>query len=204
MNFKWWGKLFISQKNWLPAKLQRWTSGRLESKLMGEYQFDRSPTGELTPVWKGDQMEGILVSMLTLIKNVQRTAKGLEKDPWKSLSKIQKQNILRGVSDIIIAGLAMIAYMAIPDDDDDTVYDDASAEIIKRGIDDLLVIYNVFSADDFLWTPIPLKMTNTILTKFFNNVSGEITVESVMSMVPIASSVQQNLDMITIDEDENQ
>jgi hypothetical protein len=201
LNFKWWGKLFIAQKNWLPAKLQRWTAGRFDSALMGEYVFEKGPEGELVPVWKGDQMEGIILSMATYIKNLQRYAQGIEENPWKSLSKTQKQNITRGVSDFMLIGLSMLLYMSMPDDDDETVMDDYFAEVLRRGMDDLAIFYNVLRADDFLWTPIPLKMLNQTMNKVFNTVTNGVTVDQVLDMMPVVNSVNDTIDSITYDEE---
>lgn len=188
-NFKWWGRLFISHKNWLPAKVQRWTMSPTESALIGKWKFQTNPeTGETIPVWTGEQMEGILFSLAAGINYLNKVAKGAETKP---LTQFQKNNIIRFTGDLALVLLSMLLYMSIPDDDDETKLDDAFALIIKRAMDDLLVFYNVLSIDEYLYTPVPLKFLTLTSNNVFKIFSGGPTAEEVLRLFPVTESIRQ-------------
>ncbi len=199
-NYRWWGKMFISLKNWLPAKIQRWTMSRVDSSTIGSLKIERNPqTNEIVASFQGDQLEGIFLSLAAGYNNMfKRYIKKMETKP---LTKFQKNNITRALGDLIIVLSGSLAYMAIPDDEDDTVYDDITAEIIRRSLDDLMVIYNVLKIDDYFYTPIPLKMANTVIQNVEKMLTDGPTFEEVMPFVPGGASIIQQWEMLEIEEE---
>jgi hypothetical protein len=188
-NFTWWGKLFLGSKNWLTAKIDRWILGmgnyREESGLIGEYVFDTDANGNTVAFWKGEQMEGIIMSWLALIDNVRRA-----KDQRKPLSKIQKNNITRSISDLVIALGAIAISSAIPDEKDETLRDDLAALMIRRATDDLLTIYTVMTVDEFLWTPVSLSWLNNVMGRSFSAVMNREP-DDLLRITPIANQIDR-------------
>jgi hypothetical protein len=188
-NFTWWGKLFLGSKNWLTAKLDRWILGignyREESGLIGEYVFDTDKDGNTVAFWKGEQMEGIIMSWLALIDNVRRA-----KDQRKPLTRLQKNNITRSLSDLVIALAAIAIASSIPDDDDETLRDDLTALMIRRATDDLLTFYTLVTVDDFLWTPVSLSWLNNVMGRSFSAVMNREP-DDLLRITPIANQLDK-------------
>lgn len=157
MNFVWWGKIFGASKNWLAAKIDRWTLGlgdkRIEeSALTGQYVYDKDKDGNVYAFWKGDPMEGIIVSWLALIDNIRHA-----KEDRVPLNSTQKNNIVRSLSDLVLVAMISAITAGITDDDKTTKGDDLAARIIAHASDDLLVLYSLAKDPKFLWTPISLE-----------------------------------------------
>lgn len=170
MNFVWWGKIFGASKNWLAAKIDRWMLGIGENRindsaLVGQYVFDKDKDGNIYAFWKGDHMEGIIVSWLALIDNVRHA-----KEDRVPLTDIQKNNITRSLSDLALVSLSALLMAGIKDDDKDTRGDDLAVMIIKRGSDDLLTLYSLARDPKFLWTPIALEWALKVTTNTFKAV----------------------------------
>lgn len=189
-NFKWWGKLFLGSKSWLPAKLDRWilatgSNYREESGLIGEYVFDTDEKGNTVAMWKGEQMEGIIMSWLAVIDNLRRA-----KADKKPLTRLQKNNIIRSVGDFAIVMAAMAIASAIGDDDDETTRDDIMALILRRGADDLLSLYIVVSLDEFLWTPVALSWAGNVMSRSFHGLM-DADPEQLLRSVPVANQLER-------------
>lgn len=195
-NFKWWGKLFLGSKSWLPAKLDRWILAtgdnyREESGLIGEYVFDTDEKGNTVAMWKGEQMEGIIMSWLAMIDNLRRA-----KADRKPLTRLQKNNIIRSVGDITIAMAAMAIASAIADGDDETKRDDITAMIIRRGADDLLALYTVLSLDEFIWTPVALSWASNLMSRSFHGVMNADP-EQLLRSVPVIGQLERFYEFTT-------
>jgi hypothetical protein len=130
-------------------------------------------------------MEGIIMSWLALIDNVRRV-----KDQRKPLTKIQKNNITRSVSDLVIALGAIAISSAIPDEKDETLRDDLAALMIRRATDDLLTIYTVMTVDEFLWTPISLSWLNNVMGRSFSAVMNREP-DDLLRITPIANQLDK-------------
>lgn len=189
-NFTWWGKLFLGSKSWLPAKLDRWILGlgdnyRESSGLIGEYVFDVDENGNTVAFWKGEQMEGIIMSWMAVIDNLRRA-----KDQRKPLTKLQINNITRSIGDMLIALVAVAIASAIPDDKDETIQDDILSMILRRSADDLLSIYTVISLDEFLWTPVSLSWMSNVMSRSVQAVTNTDP-DRLLRIIPIANQLEK-------------
>lgn len=189
INFRWWGKLLVSMKNWLPAKIQRWTNPRFESQMIGEYVFQTNDAGENIAVWKGEQIEGIFMSLNAMTKWIKDTVVGAQSTP---LTKIQKDNLIRATGDLALIALSTLAAIELGDDDEDKIgVDDWTANIIRRGAEDLTVIYNIISGDDFLWTSVPLEYLSSVAKTLTNALTGDVDLEKIGRVVPVSRQVEE-------------
>jgi hypothetical protein len=163
------GKLLGLFKTWLPARLNRGFDRSFESMVNGNYVIETDAAGKKQVVWQGKQMEGIMHSVLAglyYIKNLK------DKQNQVPLTQGQKENLHRLMSDTIMIGLAMIGFMGLPFDEDETRMDDNSANMLRNSISDLLSVYNVFQALDLLYTPVAIEFADKTLSQVWGILSG--------------------------------
>lgn len=199
MNFIWWGKIFGASKNWLTAKLDRWIMGMGsnkigESALIGEYVFQQDKDGNTYAFWKGDHMEGIMMSWLSLIDNLRRA-----KEDRVPLTTIQKNNITRSLADLALVMAASMLATSIPDDDDETTRDDMAALILRRSTDDLLTVYNLALNPKFLWTPVSLEWMSKTAKLAFKGVM-QADPDKIMKALPVLNQLERYYEIMK-DED---
>lgn len=195
LNFRAWGKLLTFFKNWLPSKMDKFFAGRHDSLIYGRPEFVKNPDGEVEMVWKGDYMEGTLYSLLAGLDFIRKST--TDSKNRKPLSDVQKSNIYRFVGDMGMYVAAVLLYTALPDGDDDTVYDDYFAKALQRGSEDLIAIYALMAADKFYWTPIALEYLNSVITNVVNLTTGDTNVADLLKAVPIARQTEEYYLIVT-------
>lgn len=181
------GKLLGLFKTWLPARLNRGFDREFESMVNGNYVIEEDNTGKKQVVWRGRQMEGIMHSLLAAIYYVRNIHNKQNQVP---LTKGQQENLYRLMSDAIMIGIAMVGFMGLPDDDDDTRMDDGSADMLRASISDLLSVYNIFQATELLYTPVAVEFADKTLSQIWGILSNvpnpEVnTTSSLLEAAPI-------------------
>ena len=199
MNFTWWGKLFLASKGWLTAKADRWFLGigdnRVgQSEVIGRWDFQKDADGNTHAFWKGDHMEGIIMSLLAGYHFLRTSA-----DQRTPLTDIQKNNITRFIGDIALLTAAGLLASAIPDDDDETTADDWLANVLRWGSDDLLTAYTLAKDPSFVWEPTSVawfaKVTqNSLAAGFQQDPAKLIKITPVLNELNRWSQVMLNED----------
>lgn len=201
MNFMWTGKAFLASKNWLTAKVDRYTLGlgldkSPESGTIGQYVFEQDANGNTYAFWKGDQLEGIIMSWLAMFDNLRRT-----KEQKVPLTEVQKNNISRSLTDVAIVTLSL-ALMAIEwpwEEDKKNLRGEAASKIYRNALDDLLTLTNLVANPSFVWTPIGFAYFETTGKRVFRSVY-DMDPEPLLKSIPIARELER-LYEITYNED---
>lgn len=202
LNFMWGGKVFLASKNWLTAKWDRYTLGvgldKLpESGTIGEYVFEKDSQGNTYAFWKGDHLEGIVMSWLALIDNIRRT-----KDQKVPLTTVQKNNIVRSLSDVAIV-VASLALMSIDwpweEREKKGAKGNIYSKIYRNALDDLMTLALVFGDPSFIWTPISLVYLDNTVTRVTKSLY-DADIDLLLKAVPIANQLEKIYE-ITFNED---
>lgn len=196
------GKLLGLFKTWLPARINRGFSESYKSEIMGNYEFITDADGNTVAVWKGEQLEGMMNTLMYYFWYL-----GKYKESPKELTTAQQNNLRRVVGDVAMIASAFLLYGILPDDDDKTKLDDNAAFTIRRSIDDLLASYNILSLANFLYTPIAVVYAQRTLNQLFNVMTqapdiNEKTIEGLVSKVPVAGAFQEMYNMVESVEEE--
>ena len=138
-------------------------------------------------------MEGIMHSLLLYGWNFKQQ---LVKGETVETTDQQKENMRRLIGDVIIIGLAILAYSTIPDDDDETKLDDDAATVLQRALQDLLVVYNLFDYAEMLTTPIAISFTYRTIQQIWNMLIGipdpnKPTLEQIWEVPPITRHLDE-------------
>lgn len=194
INFMWTGKVFMASKNWLTAKVDRWILGigqdkTVQSGLTGSYDFQEDENGNMHAYWKGDQLEGIIMSWLAAIDNVRRA-----KDQRVPLTANQKANIMRSLSDltIVMSSLAVLTAIGLGDDREKNKYIRASAleKMYRNALDDLLTMYTVAANPTFLWHPVGLDYMANAMSRGFKALYNQ-DANALLKVIPIADELDR-------------
>lgn len=130
-------------------------------------------------------MEGIIVSWLALIDNIHRV-----KEERVPLTTIQKNNIARSLSDLVLVVSAAAMANAIIDKDKRTKADDTAALVLRRSTDDLLTLYNLATNPKFLWTPVSLEWAGKVMNLTFKGVM-QMDPDKLIKATPIANQLDR-------------
>lgn len=179
------GKFLGLFKTWLPARLNKGFSESYVSDVMGNYEFEQDENGNTTAIWKGEQMEGMMNTLLYYGWHLAKYRKSPEK-----LTNVQRGNLRKIIGDIIMLSSAMLLYASLPEDEDDAAY------VLRRSVDDLISTYNMFTVFDFLYTPIAVVFAQQTLEQIFKIVSegadvNSRTIEGLVRKVPVAGAMQE-------------
>lgn len=173
-NYTWYGKLLGLFRKWLPSRLDRMFGGeRMDKMAYGSYKvIVDEETGAETMVWDGNMAEGIMHTMGALYYNVTEKLKGHDTIP---LTQIQKDNLMRLMSDVMIIGTITLVgtMMGEAADDDDDPGLAASATLLQRALQDLTSMYNIVGiATGLFAVPIPLQYMQKVLKSSYNITFG--------------------------------
>lgn len=69
-------------------------------------------------------------------------------------------------------GFVMLVFMGLPDDDDETKLDDSTANMLRKSIQDLLSVYNVFQTLELLYTPVAVEFTQQTAEQIWDIFAG--------------------------------
>lgn len=88
-------------------------------------------------------------------------------------------------------GFAMLVFMGLPDDDDETRLDDSTADMLRKSIGDLLSVYNAFQTLELLYTPVAVEFTQKTMEQVWDIFAGvpnpeESTLTDIMRAGPIS------------------
>lgn len=157
-----WGRFFTFFKSWIPVKLDRYVSRPYTSNVMGNMTFEEDANGEVRAVWKGDQMEGILFSWLYTMRNLNGIIKG-----ELPLTPGQKNNLVRSVSDTLLAIALYTLAKGVAGDDDDE-WDNYMSKILLGAWGDLAFVYEMMKLDEFYYTPVSLTYLKSRIQSVYN------------------------------------
>lgn len=180
-----WGKLLGLFKTWLPARLNKGFSSEYASEVMGNYEFTVGDDNSVMAVWKGEQMEGIMNSILYYSWHLAKYRKA----PGK-LTDVQKSNLRRLVADVALMAAAFMLYVIPEDEDDKTLM------AMRRSVDDIMATYNMFTVFDFLYTPVAVVFAQHTLQQMWTLMSkgpdtSDKSIENIISKVPVANTMQE-------------
>jgi hypothetical protein len=181
------GKLMGLFKTWLPSKLNRGFDKPFESMVNGQYVIETDNTGVKTAVWRGKQMEGIVHSLLAGLWYVRNIKNKQNQVP---LTEVQKQNLYQFATDFIIIGIAMLGWAGIPDDDRESQLDDESADLLRKSVQDLLSVYNMFQVAELLYTPVAIEFLDKSMRQVWSIAAGvgdpeKQTVDQILDTAPV-------------------
>jgi hypothetical protein len=194
-SFHSWGKLLGLFKTWLPSRLNKGFSSSYTSEIMGNYEFTRTDDNSMMAVWKGEQMEGMLNTLLYYGWYLAKYRKSPDK-----LTDVQRSNLRRLTADVALIASAFLLAGLLDDEDDKT------ALAIRRSVDDILATYNMFTVFDFLYTPVAVVYAQQTLEQIWSLASkgtdaSDKTIEALISKVPVANTMQELYDAVdSIDE----
>lgn len=168
-NFVIGGRFFSFYKSWLSVKIDRYVSKPQTSDILGNMIFEEDENGEVTAIWKGDQMEGIFYTFMYGLSNLSGIIKG-----ELPLTKRQKLNIYHFTADMIIAGTVYAIAKAFGeagggDDDDLTEY---SQKILLGAVADLTWWLDMIRLDEFYYTPVALTSLKATINNIINIMGG--------------------------------